>query len=68
MKCVRCEIARAKVRAIFYYNMGLSPEALAVDLSGRYEGEYFVRRNEHGAAVYRRNDNPIAPAIEIWFF
>ena len=68
MACIRCEIARAKLRAIVYHNMRWPAEELAADLTARLPGEYYAQRNEHGAMVYRRNDNPEAPSIEIWFF
>lgn len=68
MNCLRCELARAKLRAIVYHNLRWPAEELAADLTARYAGEYFVVRNEHGAGVFRRNDNPNAPSIEIWFF
>lgn len=68
MACIRCEIARAKLTAILYHNMRWSAEELAADLSERLSGEYYAQRNEHGAMVYRRNNNPDAPPIEIWFF
>jgi len=68
MACLRCEIAKAKLRAIVYHNMRWPAEELAADLTARYAGEYFAVRNEHGAGVMRRNDNPNAPSIEIWFF
>lgn len=68
MACIRCEIARAKLRAIIYCNMRWPVEELATDLTARYAGEYYAVRNEHGAGVFRRNDNPEAPSIPIWFF
>lgn len=68
MNCIRCEIARAKLRAIIYANMRWPAEELAADLTARYAGEYFAVRNEAGAMIYRRNNNPEASAIEIWLF
>lgn len=68
MNCIRCEIARAKLRAIIYHNMRWPVEELAEDLTARYRGEYYAVRNEHGAGVFRRNDNPDAPSIPIRFF
>lgn len=68
MNCIRCEIARAKLRAIIFANMRWPVEELAADLTARYAGEYYAVRTGQGAMVYRRNDNPEAPAIEIWFF
>lgn len=68
MNCIRCEIIRAKLQAILYANMRWPAEQLVNDLNDSLRGVYFVIRNEHGAQVYRKNDNPDAPHIEIWFF
>ncbi len=68
MNCLRCELVRAKLRAVIYHNARWTAEELAADLTERYKGEYYAVRNEHGAGVFRRNDNPEAPSIAIWFF
>ena len=68
MNCIRCEIAKAKLRAVVWSNMRWPAEELAADLTARYRGEYVAVRNEHGAMIFRKNDNPEAPDIEIWFF
>lgn len=68
MKCLRCEIAKAKLRAILYHNMRWSAAELVNDLNALYDGVYYLVRNDHGAMVYRKSDVEGSPAIEIWFF
>ena len=67
MKCLRCEIARAKLRAILYANMRWPVEKLVDDLNAMFKASYYRIRNSKGAIVYRDNDGP-GPAIEIWHF
>lgn len=67
MKCLRCEIARAKLRAILYVNMRWPVEKLVDDLNATFAAGYYRIRDANGATVYRDNDG-LGPAIEIWHF
>lgn len=46
MHCVRCEIVRAKLWAIAYWNLGYSVGEIASKLHAKEDGLYSVRRNE----------------------
>jgi hypothetical protein len=68
MKCIRCEILRAKLRAILYKNMRWSVEELVDDLNAGLPGVYYCNRHEGGAEVYRESDVVGSPAILIASF
>lgn len=68
MNCIRCEIARAKLRAIIYNNMRWPAEQLVNDLNKSQRGVYLIERDHNGSQVYRLNDNNQAPDILIWQF
>lgn len=40
MNCVRCEIARAKIRTVWLFNLGNGADEIVFDLNGRYSGVY----------------------------
>lgn len=71
MKCLRCELIRAKLYAIICYNTTRDVDALMSKLNTDLTGAYFYSRRWHPAdgyatTIFRFNDNPLAPNIEIW--
>lgn len=47
MNCLRCELARAKVKALALYSVGISCDRIAERLSASY-GENYYARAKHG--------------------
>lgn len=69
MTCIRCEIAKAKLKAMLYENMRWSVEDLIKSLNEKYQGFYYQKRHSGGVTVYRRTLFPSAGTeVKIWTF
>lgn len=53
MKCVRCEIIRAKLKAVLMYSLGYSIEEIVEELNGSYSGLFEAQREGEQIVIRR---------------
>lgn len=68
MACVRCEIARAKVRAILLYGVGYSIEEIITELNDVYSGIYVAEWQGHNVEIRRVPNESVSESVLIASF
>ena len=68
MNCVRCEIMRAKLRAIVMFNLGATIEEIVESLNIAYSGVYVAHWLAHGVEIRRSPSDKVEASVLIAFF
>lgn len=67
MKCIRCELTRAKLLAGALNLLGRSTRSIVDALNVKYDGSYYKVWNDKGEMIYRASNVKGGPPIEILF-